>query len=437
VYIPGVGGTGVLTVNAILGWAALLDGLEVMSYDQTGAAQKWGAVLSSIVISEAGRPAPANRVGLGRADLYLAFDLMAGADRSNLERCDPERTAAVMNTTLLPSGELIRDVRKEAPVEPMVRAIRELTDPARCVEVEGRQLAEALFGDYMAANLFTLGAAHQAGLLPISAAAIEGAIELNGVSVRQNVQAFRYGRLARFDPERLQALVSPPRAEAVPPLEGFAELDAETRRMLAIRAAELRAYQDDRYARSYLSFVASVASREGAPYEITREVVRGLHKLMAYKDEYEVARLHLRASLRARAEATFEAPVRVSYVLHPPLLRAMGLRRKLRLGPWFTPALRALRSARGLRGTRLDPFGRPEVRRRERALPGWYRDLVTRALARLDDGNAGLVRDVARLPDEIRGYEEIKLRSIERAERQAELLLRQIEGGHRPLPVVG
>src|SRR5215471_16500289 len=227
VYIPGVGGTGVLTVNAILGWAALLDGKEVMSYDQTGAAQKWGAVLSSIVISEAGRPAPANRVGLGGADLYLAFDLMAGADRSNLERCDPERTAAVMNTTLLPSGELIRDVRKEAPVEPMVRAIRELTDPARCVEVEGRQLAEALFGDYMAANIFTLGAAHQAGLLPISAAAIEGAIELNGVSVGQNVQAFRYGRLARFDPERLQALVSPPRAESVPPLEGFAELDAE------------------------------------------------------------------------------------------------------------------------------------------------------------------------------------------------------------------
>jgi indolepyruvate ferredoxin oxidoreductase len=121
----------------------------------------------------------------------------------------------------------------------------------------------------------------------------------------------------------------------------------------------------------------------------------------------------------------------------PPLLRSMGLRRKLRLGPWFTPALRALRSMRGLRGTRLDPFGRAEVRRRERALPGWYRDQVTRALSRLDDGNAGLVRDVARLPDEIRGYEDIKLRAIERAERQAELLLRQIEGGARPLPVVG
>ena len=435
VYIPGVGGTGVLTVNAILGWAALLDGKEVMSYDQTGAAQKWGAVLSSVVISATGRLTAANKVGLGQADLYLAFDLMAGADRVNLDRCDPERTAAVMNTTLLPSGELIRDVSRQAPVEPMVRAIRDLTDPNRSLEVEGRQLAEALFGDYLAANLFTLGAAYQAGLLPLSAAALEGAIELNGVSVRQNLQAFRYGRLTRFDPERVQALVERPRPPA-PPLDGFAELDPETRRMLAIRAADLREYQDAAYGRRYLDFVATVAGREGSPFTVTREVVRNLHKLMAYKDEYEVARLHLRAGLRARAEATFEAPVRVSYQLHPPVLRAMGLKRKLRLGPWFTPVLGALRRLRGLRGTSFDPFGRAEVRRQERRLPDWYRLLVTRALDRLDDGNSKLVLDIARLPDAIRGYEEIKLRSIERTERQAELLMRQLEGGSRPLKVV-
>jgi indolepyruvate ferredoxin oxidoreductase len=436
VSIPGVGGTGVLTVNAILGWAALLDGREAMTYDQTGAAQKWGAVLSSIVLSEPGRQAAANRVGLGRADLYLAFDPMAASDPANLARCDPERTAAVINTSLLPSGELIRDVHREAPVEPMVRAIRACADPERSLEVPAMGLAEALFGDYLAANVLALGYAHQAGLLPLSAAAVERAIELNGVSVRQNLQAFRYGRLARFDPERVAALVERPRPEA-PPLDGFADLDPETRRMLAIRAAELREYQDERYAHRYLDFVAGVAAREGQPFAVTREVVRGLHKLMAYKDEYEVARLHLRAGLRARAAETFEAPVRVSYLLHPPLLRAWGLKRKLRLGPWFTPALGALRAMRGLRGTAFDPFGRAEVRRRERALPGWYTDLVTRALARLDDpGASRLVLDVARLPDGIRGYEEIKLRGIERAERQAELLLRQLEGGSRPLPVV-
>jgi indolepyruvate ferredoxin oxidoreductase len=287
----------------------------------------------------------------------------------------------------------------------------------------------------MAANLFTLGSAYQAGLVPVSSAALEGAIELNGVSVRQNLQAFRYGRLARFDPERVQALVEGPRPQP-PPLEGFEDLDPETRRMLAIRAADLREYQDAAYERRYLDFVAAVAAREGPPFEVTREVVRNLYKLMAYKDEYEVARLHLRAGLRARAEATFEAPVRVSYQLHPPLLRAIGLKRKLRLGPWFTPALGVLRRLRGLRGTAFDPFGRPEVRRQERRLPDWYRSLVTRALERLDDGNHRLVVDVARLPDAIRGYEEIKLRGIERAERQADFLMRQLEGGSRPLNVV-
>jgi indolepyruvate ferredoxin oxidoreductase len=424
VSVPGVGGTGVLTVNAILGWAALLDGRHVLTYDQTGAAQKWGAVLSSTVIADPRRPALANNVGAGRADLYLAFDLMAGADRTNLERCDPARTAAVMNTTMLPSGELIRDVDFTAPVEPMVQAIRACSDPARSHAVEARQLAETLFGDYMAANLFTLGFAYQAGLLPVTAAAIERAIRLNGVAVEPNLQAFRYGRLTKHDPDRVRALTETPRPEPSP-LAGFEMLDPETRRQLALRAADLRRYQDDRYADRYLAFVADVARREGEPYEVTREVVRGLHKLMAYKDEYEVARLHLEAGLGAKAAATFESPVRVTYQLHPPFLRALGLRRKLELGPWFTPALRLLVALRRLRGTPLDPFASARVRREERRLPGWYRDLVSRALEHPD---RSLALDVARLPELIRGYEEIKLGSIERAERQAELLVRQIEG---------
>ena len=428
VYIPGVGGTGVLTVNAILGWAALLDGKDVMSYDQTGAAQKWGAVLSSIVISDRGRPAAANKVGLGRADLYLAFDLMAGADRMNLDRCDPDRTAAVMNTTLLPSGELIRDVKKEAPTEPMVKAIRRFCDPQRSFEVEGRHMAEALFGDYMAANVFTVGYAYQAGLVPISATAIEGAIGLNGVSVGQNLQAFRYGRLARHDPDRIGRLIDRPRPEA-PPLEGFEKLDDETRRMLAVRAAELRDFQDDRYAVEYLDFVATVANTEGPPYEITREVVRNLFKLMAYKDEYEVARLHLKPRFRSAIEAAFDDPVRVTYHLHPPLLRAVGLRRKLRLGPWFRPALILLWHLRGLRGTWADPFGRARVRREERRLPGWYRDLMTRALDQVDDSNREIALELARLPAAIRGYEDIKLRNLEQVERQAVELLARLHAG--------
>jgi len=355
---------------------------------------------------------------------------------------------------------MIRDVEAEAPIEPMVAAIDRWTDPARNLRVEARRLAESLFGDYMASNLFALGAAYQAGLIPIRAQAIESAIQLNGVSVGQNLQAFRYGRLAQHDPKRVAALTEKPRStyEAEREARGRAlgreraayerlldraqELDSETRRLLAVRVAELIEYQSAAYASSYLDFVLAAARfererlGERCAYQVTHEVARHLHKLMAYKDEYEVARLHLRAAMRARAEAMFEAPVAVHHLLHPPLLRAFGMRRKLRLGRWFNPVLRALRRMRFLRGTPLDPFGRTAVRRIERELPGWYRGMVSRALERLTAANLPTVLQLARVPDAIRGYEEIKLRGVERARRQADLLLRQIESGSRALPVV-
>ncbi|HEY4026246.1 MAG TPA: indolepyruvate ferredoxin oxidoreductase family protein [Candidatus Dormibacteraeota bacterium] len=412
VYIPGVGGTGVLTVNAILSWAALIDGRHVMSYDQTGAAQKWGAVLSSIVISAPESPAAANQVGLGRADLYLAVDLMAGSDRANLERCDPSRTAAVVNTTLLPSGEMVRGAPGAATADSAGDMASAIGRHARqSVEVAARELAERLFGDHLAANMIALGVAYQAGFLPIRASAIEAAIELNGVAVRQNLQAFRYGRLWRYAPERLAAPTSNPPTVAE-------ERDR--------RAVALREWGGDAPAEEYLRFCALVASRRSEEDELTREVVRNLYKLMAYKDEYEVARLHLEAGARARAERLFERPGRVAWLLHPPLLRAMGMDRKLRLGEWFTPGMRALRWLRWLRGTPLDPFGRATVRRVERRLPAWYRQLVLRAL----DERPDRALEVARLPDMIRGYEQIKLRNVERAEQRAEMLM-----GTRPLTV--
>jgi len=460
IYIPGVGGTGVLTVNAILGWAAFLDGKEVAGYDQTGASQKWGAVMSSMVISER-EPAPANSVGYAETDLYLAFDLMAGSDRANLDRCQPGRTVAVMNTTLLPNGEMIRDVDVLAPVDPMVAAIDRWTDPKKNVRVEARRLAESLFGDYMASNMFALGVAYQAGLLPIRAEAIESAIQLNGASVRQNVQAFRYGRLARHDPARVEAMTSAPapteeqererRGRELGPLRGEFEqllgsakqLDAETRRLLAVRIAELIEYQSTAYAARYVDFVLECArgerSRLGEEcgYEMTREVARYLYKLMAYKDEYEVARLHLKASMRVQAEATFEAPIAVHYLLHPPIVRALGMKGKLRLGEWFNPALGTLRWMRFLRGTSLDPFGRSRVRQVERQLPDWYRDIVRRALGRLNPATAADAVKLARVADVIRGYEEIKLHNVERAKSQAELLLRQLDSPGKRLAVIG
>ncbi len=444
VYIPGVGGTGVLTINALLGWAALLDGLEAVGYDQTGAAQKWGAVLSSLVVAPGGSNLASSKVGIGAADLYLAFDLMAGADKSNLDRCLPGRTAAVMNLTLLPNGEMIRDVDYTVSTEPLVGEIERCTDPTRNVKVDARQLAEALFADYMTANMFAVGVAYQAGLLPISSESIERAVEVNGVAVSQNIQAFRYGRLAHHDPLRVQALAAAglaptrPRSPRVDPrakalVDRVPELDGETRRIVEVRTSELIEFQSTAYARGYLEFIGAVAARErevlgsDCSYAVTQTVARNLHKLMAYKDEYEVARLHLRAEMAARAEAVFEAPVRVRYLLHPPMLRAFGMKRKLELGGWFRPGFIALRSLKVLRGTWADPFGLPRLRREERRLPGWYRELVLRAMAGLSMGTADTVLAVAQVPDSIRGYEEIKLRNIAKAEQRASMLLDLLE----------
>jgi indolepyruvate ferredoxin oxidoreductase len=458
VVMPGVGGTGVLTVSSILAWAALLDGKHALSYDQTGAAQKWGAVLSTLVLCEpSGSPPAAGKVGLGRADLLLALDPMAAADPANLARCLPERTAAVVNTTLFPSGEMIRDVHLDPGLGRMVEAISRVCHPERTVKVEARRLAEALFGDHLAANVLALGAAWQSGFLPISARAIEDAIRQNGTAVEQNLAAFRWGRLWRHDPERLERSLRPlpPSYAEVVEREGArlgrrrrayeellgrsAELDEESRRLLPVRVAGLVRHQDVASAARYVDAVLDTFRKERralgprAEPRVTREVIRNLHKLMAYKDEYEVARLHLEAAMQERAEAAFTGRVRIHYHLHPPLLRALGLRKKLRLGRWIEPLLWLLAHLRGLRGTPFDPFGRAEVRRLERRLAGWYAGAIGRGLAELRPENHAQVIELAGLPDRIRGYEELKLDGARRAMERAEVILGGLGGDVRPL----
>ena len=452
VYIPGVGGTGLLTLNALLGQAALLDGKRALSYDQTGAAQKWGAVLSSLVIAKDRESLVTNLVGAGKADLYLACDLLAASAPVNLDRCDPDRTAAVINTTVLPSGEMVRQVDVSPDVLGMTASILRFADPARSVSVDARHLAEGLFRDYMTTNVFTLGVAYQAGLLPLTARAIEAALQLNDVQVQQNIQAFRYGRLYVAEPRRVRVRVDPPPATAVEErarvsarlsasnarayealLDRGRDLDEETRRLLAIRIGELVEYQDAAYARRYVDRVLAVAVRERAALpgraEVTQAVARHQYKLMAYKDEYEVARLHLRPARTEETRALFSAPRRVFYHFHPPLLRAMGMKRKLRLGPWFTPVLRVLRGLRRLRGTPWDAFGYAHVRQEERRLVRWYEALVDAALDRLAGESHAAVVEIAQVPDRIRGYEEIKLASVAAAEAHAQRLMTRLARG--------
>ncbi|MBI4636803.1 MAG: indolepyruvate ferredoxin oxidoreductase family protein [Candidatus Rokubacteria bacterium] len=427
VFMTGIGGTGVVTVNQVLGTAALLDGRHVRGLDQTGLSQKGGPVVSHLkILAEPGEVS--NKVAAGEADCYLGFDILVATAPQNLDHARPDKTIAIVSTSQVPTGAMVSSTEVEFPeANGLLTAINRVTRKDENVYLDSLGLAETLFDDHMAANMLVLGAAYQAGAIPVSAAAIEEAIVLNGVAVEMNTQAFRAGRLAVVDPASVQGL----KKRRVGAVEVRSRMTAEARallatvsatgelaRLLEIRVPELIEYQNAAYAREYVEFVRRVlaAERAAVPGEsrLGEAVARSLFKLMAYKDEYEVARLHLRKDVEQALAAEFPGGVRVRYHLQPPILRALGLKKKIRLGKWFDGAFRLLVALRGLRGTSLDPFGRAPVRRVERALPDEYRSLVEKALAGLSpEGHERAVK-LASLPDLIRGYEEIKLRNVAR-----------------------
>jgi indolepyruvate ferredoxin oxidoreductase len=432
VRMPGVGGTGVVTVSQILQMAAHLDGRYAAGLEQTGLSQKGGPVLSDVRLSDAPIEG-ALRASTASADLLLGLDLLGAASPETLAVADPDRTIAVLNVAPAPTPAMVTDSSVPLPtVQLPLRMVQAATRAEALVTIDAEALAARLFGDHMPANMLVVGAAFQHGCLPLSAAAIERAIELNGAAVEVNLTAFRWGRAAVADPASVETALARP--SSVRALDGrsAAILDAsgasgELLRLLEIRVPELVAYQDEAYARRYVEDVTSVAAIErertaGSESRVAEAYARGLFKLMAYKDEYEVARLHLDAAERARREDELGAGAKVRILLHPPLLRAMGLRRKLRLGPWVLPFLRALVRLRRLRGTHLDPFGSARVRRVERELIEEYRALVAQALERLDGETAQRVAEIAALPDLVRGYEEIKLRNVERFRERAKQL---------------
>jgi indolepyruvate ferredoxin oxidoreductase len=431
VFMTGIGGTGVVTVNQILGTAALLDGKHVRGLDQTGLSQKGGPVVSHLKIGE--RPVEvSNKVAAGEADCYLGFDILVATSPQNLDHASAERTIAVVSTSQVPTGAMVTKPDVHFPEASGLHAsIDRFTRKDDNVFLDALGLAEALFDDHMAANLIVLGAAYQAGAVPVAAAAIERAIALNGVAVAMNTQAFRAGRLVVADPawaktvrhRRVGAVESAPVLTAdarslIDAVGPFPEHGGELRRLLEIRVPELIDYQNIAYARSYVEFVKRVWDTERAAVPgataLSEAVARYLFKLMAYKDEYEVARLHLKNDLAAALKAEYPDGVTIHYNLHPPMLRALGWQGKIKFGRWFEGAFRALHAMRGVRGSRLDPFGWAEVRRVERGLVGEYIALVDKALVGLDAASHARAVKLASLPDLIRGYEEIKLANVRR-----------------------
>ena len=439
-HMMGIGGTGVVTMNQILGTAAMLDGRHVRGLDQTGLSQKGGPVVSDLKLASATIES-ANKVSAGSADLYLGFDLLVATDPVNLDKAESGRTIAIVSTSQIPTGQMVVDTAVHFPeLSSMLMSIDRVTRKDPNVYLDAQAMAEGLFGDHMAVNPIMLGAAYQAGALPVSAASIEKAIRLNGVSVEMNLLAFRWGRMAVVDRTQVEAAVAQATTRvaeqpAAPSAVAQALVDrvgatGELRRLLEIRVPELIAYQNAAYAGEYVDFVARVAQVEAerAPGQrgLAEAAARYLHKLMAYKDEYEVARLHLDAAVQAQLQSKFGPKIRTYWHLHPPLLRALGLKKKIRLGSWFTPAFRLLAAMKGLRGTRLDVFGYAAIRQVERALIEEYRQHLETALVRLSPVTHDLAVKLAELPDEIRGYEHVKMENVARFRDRAQQLIAQI-----------
>jgi len=449
--ITGIGGTGVVTVSAVLATAALLDGRHARTLDMTGLAQKGGAVVSDVKISSESVPQAA-KVGAAECDLYLCADGLVGADQANLAVASSERTISVLSSAKVPTGAMVVDTALSYPPAAEV-AGRIGAGSKRVLALDPIALSEQLFGDSTAANMVLVGAAFQAGALPLTADAIERAIDLNGVAVERNIQSFRRGRQAVADPDGLAAAISALHPEPAP-----REMTAQEREIagrvstgtekgaaggrlaeiLRVRVPELLAYQDAAYAKRYADRVEAVraaeASAESPGSAILAEAVATyLYKLMAYKDEYEVARLAVDPEFAAGVAKEFGEGATAAVRLHPPMLRALGMRKKIALGERTRPVLSALARGKRLRGTRLDPFGYTAVRRLERELLTEYEEFCDALVAKLRAG-AGMdatwvarAAAAAELPDMVRGYEAIKERNA--AEYRTALTARRTELG--------
>jgi indolepyruvate ferredoxin oxidoreductase len=390
-----------------------------LTLDQTGSAQKGGAVVSHLVLSKNPIEAPA-KINFGNADVILAFDLVGATGGENLKCADPERTTIVVNSSIVPTAEQIR-LRTLMGPQALIDQVDQATRRGRNVYVDANRLAESLFGSHLAVNLFITGVAWQAGLIPISFAAIEQAVKLNGVDVERNLQTFAWGRKYYQDASWVEQQAG-----------GKSKVDVAPAFVLADRVRDLTVYQNAQIAAEYEAFVREIAA---AVPELEEPVGRYLYKLIAVKDEYEVARMLTSTEFEARVRGMFAQVESIGYNLHPPLLRRFGVTKKMQLGAWARPMLRVLAGMKGLRGTAFDVFGYNSHRKLERSLAGWYRDLMREAVASRTAENAAIVAELACLPDQIRGYEQIKESSIERVQAKAKERLAALKQSRQVQPI--
>jgi indolepyruvate ferredoxin oxidoreductase len=437
IIVTGVGGTGIVTIGAIIGMAAHLEGKGAGIIDMAGLAQKGGAVFSHIRIANTPEEIHAIRVAAGGADLVLGGDIVVLGSKKLLGAIKLGHTRMIVNTAEFLPGDFTRNAEFSLPTERLKRAIIDHAGREQSHFVDAGRLATALLGSSIGANMFMLGYAYQLGALPLSAEAVEKAIEMNGEAVPMNIAAFRYGRRAVVDLKALEALIEPKQGEDNDSLKLSQSFD-ET---VARRFEFLAAYQNARYARRYRDRVEMVRAAEAqkAPGQcgLAEAVARYLFKLMAYKDEYEVARLYSDTTFLERVRSSFDGDkLRFEFHLAPPLLarrdRLTGEPNKMSFGPWMLKAFAVLKTFRFLRGTPLDPFGFSIERRSERQLIADYEALLTEIIADLNPANHPTAVTLAALPEKIRGFGPVKQRHLAAAKAEEAALREQFRSGAAP-----
>ncbi|SDS01957.1 indolepyruvate ferredoxin oxidoreductase family protein [Bradyrhizobium canariense] len=425
VAVGGVGGTGVLTIGALLGMAAHIEGKASMILDMSGLAQKGGAVLSHVRLSEHTADVTCSRIVTGTADLVLAADEVVAAAKETMTLCESGRTTGVINTHLIPIADFIlnRDFNFQA------RKVNHVLETALRKDssfFDFTKPAELLLGDSIATNMMMMGYAYQKGLLPLSAKAIEQAIEVNGVAVKMNTQAFQLGRLAAVDPARLAAMMKGQDETVAPKTLEAMSLDE----IVAHRSALLTDYQNAKLAGRYRDLVTKVrnaATDRGFGDELPRAVAINYAKLLAYKDEYEVARLYTDGRFEKQIRDQFDGDFKISFNLAPPMLGggtdALGRPKKRAFGAWMMPVFKVLAGLRGFRGTAFDIFGRGADRKLERDLIAAYEKDVATTLGALSPVTLDTAVELLSLPDRIRGYGPVKEKAAREAQtRHAQLV---------------
>jgi indolepyruvate ferredoxin oxidoreductase len=424
--VTGVGGTGVVTIGALLGMAAHIEDMGVCIVDQLGFAQKGGSVVTHVRLAKDQDQIHASRVNSGMADAFLACDMLVAGSDKVLDSLDPAKTRAIINTEKNYTGDFTRDTELAYPADTLISRLKATTMDDDSEFFNASQVAVKLLGDSLGANLMLTGFAWQRGMIPIKEDAILQAIELNGVAIDWNKEAFAWGRRLAHQPELIKEFLQ--QDETVKPL---IFTPTATTDWVAKYSKELTVYQDEDYAARYRALVDKVVAAENAASAgqstLATAVAKAAYKLMAYKDEYEVARLYSAPDFLQKLEEQFEGDYTLEFNLAPPIIapkdKTTGLPTKIQIGPWMLKAFGLLAKFKFLRGTRLDIFGYFEERKMERGLIDKYFETVEMLLRDLNPDNHALAVEIAELPMTIRGYGHVKHENVQEAHAKLEVLL--------------